>query len=59
MRQFKEELSRYQLFWDELDQLDSRAWVLEPENPSPSCNHRRIVIGEGGRGGERGEGGRE
>ena len=37
---------KYQDFWGILSEIDGRACVIEPENPSLSCNYRRIIIGE-------------
>ncbi|XP_072247616.1 E3 ubiquitin-protein ligase FANCL isoform X2 [Leuresthes tenuis] len=32
-------------FWDILDEIDSKIWILEPEKPSRSDTMRRIAIG--------------
>ncbi|XP_029963032.1 E3 ubiquitin-protein ligase FANCL isoform X2 [Salarias fasciatus] len=32
-------------FWDVLDEIDSKTWILEPERPSRSDTMRRIAIG--------------
>uniref|UniRef100_A0A8C6WHP6 FA complementation group L n=1 Tax=Neogobius melanostomus TaxID=47308 RepID=A0A8C6WHP6_9GOBI len=32
-------------FWDVLDEIDQKTWVLEPEKPSRSDTMRRIAIG--------------
>ncbi|KAG8443981.1 hypothetical protein GDO86_009239, partial [Hymenochirus boettgeri] len=32
-------------FWDALDEIDQKTWVLEPEKPTRSATMRRIVIG--------------
>ncbi|XP_063731412.1 E3 ubiquitin-protein ligase FANCL isoform X2 [Eleginops maclovinus] len=32
-------------FWDILDEIDSKTWILEPEKPSRSDTMRRIAIG--------------
>ncbi|KAM9727008.1 E3 ubiquitin-protein ligase FANCL isoform 2-T2 [Menidia menidia] len=32
-------------FWDVLEEIDSKAWILEPENPRRSGTMRRIAIG--------------
>ncbi|KAG7229915.1 hypothetical protein INR49_009633 [Caranx melampygus] len=32
-------------FWDILDEIDSKTWILEPERPSRSDTMRRITIG--------------
>ena len=45
VRQFEQELCRYQRFWDTMDQLDRETLVLEPERPSRGDTQRRIVIG--------------
>ena len=40
------ELEKYQLFWNIMDDLDSNVWVLEPQNPTRSSTVRRIAIKE-------------
>uniref|UniRef100_A0AAQ5ZZ06 RING-type domain-containing protein n=1 Tax=Amphiprion ocellaris TaxID=80972 RepID=A0AAQ5ZZ06_AMPOC len=32
-------------FWDVLDEIDTKTWILEPEKPSRSDTMRRIAIG--------------
>ena len=32
-------------FWEVLDEIDRRTWVLEPERPSRADTVRRIAIG--------------
>ncbi|XP_068455461.1 E3 ubiquitin-protein ligase FANCL isoform X2 [Clinocottus analis] len=32
-------------FWDGLDEMDSKTWILEPEKPSRADTMRRIAIG--------------
>ena len=32
-------------FWEVLDEIDRRTWVLEPERPSRADTMRRIAIG--------------
>ncbi|XP_068183580.1 E3 ubiquitin-protein ligase FANCL isoform X2 [Antennarius striatus] len=32
-------------FWDVLDEIDNKTWILEPEKPSRSDTMRRIAIG--------------
>ncbi|KAM9316991.1 E3 ubiquitin-protein ligase FANCL [Gastrophryne carolinensis] len=32
-------------FWDALDEIDKKTWVLEPEKPSRNATIRRIAIG--------------
>lgn len=46
VEQFEDRLCHHQQFWDVMDELDRKTWVLEPENPTPACNYRRIVIGK-------------
>ncbi|XP_046460014.1 E3 ubiquitin-protein ligase FANCL-like [Daphnia pulex] len=41
---FCEETEHYQDFWETMDELDSRCWVLEPENPSRRDTYRKISI---------------
>ena len=43
--QFREALAAHQALWDELDELDAHAWVLEPRGPSRDCVKRRVAIG--------------
>ncbi|XP_018421805.1 PREDICTED: E3 ubiquitin-protein ligase FANCL [Nanorana parkeri] len=38
-------LEALKLFWDTLDEIDQKTWVLEPEKPSRSATMRRIAIG--------------
>lgn len=45
---FKSKLEIYQLFWDNMDDIDNNTWVIEPENPLPSDIIRRISIGNNG-----------
>lgn len=33
-------------FWNALDEIDEKTWVLEPENPTRSATMRRIAVGE-------------
>lgn len=44
MMQFEETVGRFQRFWDELEDLDSRAWVIEPSAPSRSATFRRLAL---------------
>ena len=46
LSQFRLALSRHQLLWDMLDDLDRHAWVLEPKNPTRDCVSRRIALGD-------------
>jgi hypothetical protein len=42
---FCQEAKKYQEFWKAMDELDSRCWVLEPENPSRQDTYRKIHVG--------------
>ncbi|XP_019849844.1 PREDICTED: E3 ubiquitin-protein ligase FANCL-like [Amphimedon queenslandica] len=44
VRQFEKVILEYQRFWDVLDELDKKTWVLDPSSPSLSSTYRRIVI---------------
>lgn len=44
VKSFEDHLSVYQLIWDVMDELDRETWVLEPQQPTRSCNYRRIVV---------------
>lgn len=46
---FEQILNNYQSLFDELDDLDSNLWILEPTLPARrSCVERRIALWEGG-----------
>lgn len=48
--QFLAALESLKTFWDVMDEIDEKTWVLEPEKPPRSATARRIVLGrEGGR----------
>ena len=40
------ELEKFQLFWNIMDDFDSNVWVLEPQNPNRCSTVRRIAIKE-------------
>ncbi|XP_054714402.1 E3 ubiquitin-protein ligase FANCL-like isoform X2 [Uloborus diversus] len=44
---FQEVLMKHSEFWDNLDEIDAKTWVLEPENPKRSDCKRRIAISSG------------
>ncbi|GFR74896.1 fanconi anemia complementation group L [Elysia marginata] len=43
--QFEAAVNSYQQFWNMLREIDNNCWVLEPEHPTFSANHRRIALG--------------
>ncbi|KAM6462383.1 E3 ubiquitin-protein ligase FANCL isoform 2-T2 [Liasis olivaceus] len=43
--QFSTTLESLKEFWDVLDEMDEKTWVLEPEKPTRSSTRRRIAIG--------------
>lgn len=46
---FLQMLDKYQLLFEELDDLDSHLWILEPSLPARRCSvERRIALWEGG-----------
>lgn len=46
---FQRGIETYQLLFDELDDLDSHLWILDPSLPARRCNiERRIALWEGG-----------
>ncbi|ESO94180.1 hypothetical protein LOTGIDRAFT_118527 [Lottia gigantea] len=45
VHQFEESLKQYEEFWDEMEEIDSNTWILDPEQPRFNCAYRRIVIG--------------
>lgn len=46
MQQFEAAVAKYQPLWDALADVDMHTWVLEPDVPTYSSLHRRIVIGK-------------
>jgi hypothetical protein len=42
---FEKALEKFQNVWNELDDLDSNLWIIEPENPQRSSLMRRIALG--------------
>ena len=38
-------LCQFQDFWDMLDEIDHKTWILEPDQPRRSCTNRRIAFG--------------
>ncbi|KAK7104787.1 E3 ubiquitin-protein ligase FANCL-like [Littorina saxatilis] len=47
MKQFEAALVRYQQFWDAVESVDQKTWVLEPDTPSFSACSRRIALSPG------------
>ncbi|XP_046517192.1 E3 ubiquitin-protein ligase FANCL isoform X4 [Equus quagga] len=43
--QFLAALESLKTFWDVMDEIDEKTWVLEPEKPTRSATARRIVLG--------------
>ncbi|XP_010704661.3 E3 ubiquitin-protein ligase FANCL isoform X2 [Meleagris gallopavo] len=43
--QFLAALESLKEFWDTMDEIDGKTWVLEPENPARCATSRRIAIG--------------
>ncbi|XP_067900989.1 E3 ubiquitin-protein ligase FANCL isoform X3 [Heterodontus francisci] len=43
--QFLAALESLQEFWDIMDEIDEKTWVLEPEKPARTTTARRIAIG--------------
>lgn len=43
--QFEQVLCQFQDFWDMLDEIDHKTWILEPDQPRRSCTNRRIALG--------------
>jgi hypothetical protein len=42
-------LESLKTFWDVMDEIDEKTWVLEPEKPMRSATARRIALGRGKR----------
>ena len=38
-------LCQFADFWDMLDEIDHKTWILEPDQPRRSCTNRRIALG--------------
>ncbi|KAM7078571.1 E3 ubiquitin-protein ligase FANCL [Molossus nigricans] len=43
--QFLAALESLKTFWDVMDEIDEKTWVLEPEKPTRSATARRIALG--------------
>lgn len=43
--QFLAALETLKAFWDVMDEIDEKTWVLEPERPPRSATSRRIALG--------------
>ncbi|KAB0364917.1 hypothetical protein FD754_009073 [Muntiacus muntjak] len=43
--QFLAAVDSLKTFWDVMDEIDEKTWVLEPEKPTRSATARRIVLG--------------
>jgi hypothetical protein len=43
--QFCHCLSTHQEFWDIVEEIDKKTWVLEPDVPRPDIISRRIALG--------------
>ncbi|KAF6103329.1 FA complementation group L [Phyllostomus discolor] len=43
--QFLAALESFKAFWDVMDEIDEKTWVLEPEKPTRSATARRIAVG--------------
>ncbi|XP_043845769.1 E3 ubiquitin-protein ligase FANCL isoform X1 [Dromiciops gliroides] len=43
--QFLAALESLKAFWDVMDEIDQKTWILEPEKPTRSATMRRIAIG--------------
>ncbi|XP_007936206.2 E3 ubiquitin-protein ligase FANCL [Orycteropus afer afer] len=43
--QFLAALDSLKAFWDVMDEIDEKTWVLEPEKPTRSATARRIALG--------------
>ncbi|KAG8190848.1 hypothetical protein JTE90_028344 [Oedothorax gibbosus] len=44
---FQETLRSFSEFWNYMDELDEKTWILEPENPSRKDCKRRIALAPG------------
>lgn len=44
--EFEQHISRYQNFWDVLDDTDATTCILDPDAPSRSIGRRRIALGK-------------
>lgn len=38
-------LCQFEDFWDMLDEIDHKTWILEPDQPRRACTNRRIALG--------------
>lgn len=42
--QFEHTVGQHGVFWDMMDEIDTKTWVLEPENPTRNTTYRRIAL---------------
>ncbi|XP_014786459.2 E3 ubiquitin-protein ligase FANCL isoform X1 [Octopus bimaculoides] len=42
--QFERVIQSYQMFWNAMEEIDQKTWVLEPEKPTYSATFRRIAL---------------
>jgi len=46
LQQFEASIGCYQEFWNSMQELDSKCWILEPEKPNFADTYRRIALGQ-------------
>ncbi|KAJ9578259.1 hypothetical protein L9F63_005529, partial [Diploptera punctata] len=44
-KSFVQHVTALQKFWKSMDEIDSKCWILDPDNPTRKDSHRRIMIG--------------
>lgn len=44
LSQFSDAVEKYNPLWEQLDDLDSNTWILEPDKPSYAISMRRISL---------------
>jgi E3 ubiquitin-protein ligase FANCL len=44
-KSFVQQVAALQKFWEVLDEVDHKCWVMDPDNPSRKDTYRRIMIG--------------
>lgn len=44
-KSFVQQVAALQKFWEVLDEVDHKCWVMDPDNPTRKDTYRRIMIG--------------
>jgi hypothetical protein len=45
LNEFEKELTHFQMFWNILDEIDKKVWVLSPKDPNRAVKRRLFALG--------------